>query len=53
MAKKDNIDENASVSGGHIDIRPRVEKTEMGKPNESYTKSTTSEKAVVMQVANW
>ena len=45
MAKKDNIDEDASVSGGHIDIRARVEKTETGEPNESYAKSNTGEKA--------
>ena len=45
MAKKEHIDENASVIGGQTEVGPRVEKAGMGKPNESYTKSTTSEKA--------
>lgn len=44
MAKKDNIGENASVIGGQTEVGPRVEKAGMGKPDGSFTKSTTSEK---------
>ena len=44
MAKKDDIDENTSDIGGQTQVGPRVENAEMGKPNKSLTKETTSEK---------